>query len=211
MQSAIRNDRAELDALLAGDSDRWRAWMAFAYRVARGQRFQMSRQEADDVVQETFKRLWQRLPDVRDPVALPAYVMQIVRNEVRQRWRREVLKPDVIPVDPPPGTDGPSPADTISSDTLDPEREALRREALEIVRRWIQDTQRTARNRQIAQLHFLDGWKTGEIAVQVGVEEGIVSNVLSRCRRVLRSAGVGLALPSGQRPSNGASAAPVEE
>jgi RNA polymerase sigma-70 factor (ECF subfamily) len=53
--------------------------------------------EPDDLVQEVFLRLYRKLPSLREPAALRAFVLSIVtrvvKGELRTRWLRRWLRP----------------------------------------------------------------------------------------------------------------------
>jgi len=53
--------------------------------------------EPDDLVQEVFLRMYRKLPSLRDPSALRAFVlsiaMRVVKGELRSRWLRRWLRP----------------------------------------------------------------------------------------------------------------------
>lgn len=49
--------------------------------------------DADDVTQEAFLAMHRRLDDLRDPAALPGWVVAVARNAARDRLRRRARDP----------------------------------------------------------------------------------------------------------------------
>ena len=83
------------DALLVarcreGDDDAWRElvqrYSRYVYAIA-VQAFRLAEHEAEDVFQEVFARVYERLPTLRDPSALRPWIGQVTRRLCVDRIR----------------------------------------------------------------------------------------------------------------------------
>src|SRR5258708_21347148 len=75
---------------LAGDENAWSLLIdqhkALIYSIP--VKYGLSQQEAADVFQATCTELLVRLPDLREPRALPKWLMQVAHHE-SHRWKRQ--------------------------------------------------------------------------------------------------------------------------
>jgi RNA polymerase sigma-70 factor (ECF subfamily) len=82
---------------IAGDDDAFeqlvRLWEKRIYNLAL--RFLGSREDAQDIVQETFISVFKSLRSLRDPRRFPAWLYRISLNHCRGRWRS---RPDEVPL-----------------------------------------------------------------------------------------------------------------
>ena len=73
----------------AGDEDGFtdivRQWEKRIFNLA--WRFVGSREDAQDVVQETFLSVFKSLNGLRDPKSFPSWLYRIALNHCRARWR----------------------------------------------------------------------------------------------------------------------------
>src|SRR5205807_8618264 len=87
---AAWNDTRLVKACLAGDEDAWASlidkYKALIYSIP--VKYGLSRQEAADVFQATCTELLVRLPELREPRALPKWLMQVAHHE-SYRWKRQ--------------------------------------------------------------------------------------------------------------------------
>jgi RNA polymerase sigma-70 factor (ECF subfamily) len=77
--------RAAVEALWRESSARLRAWFERQTRSA---------SDAEDLLQETFIRVHERLDTLRDALSLRAWVGTIARNVLRDHWRRRAAAQD---------------------------------------------------------------------------------------------------------------------
>lgn len=137
---------------------------ALCLRMAR------DRSEADDLTQDTFIRVWERLGSFRGESGFSTWLHRVAVNVVvaelrrRGRWRERISAQEadevgVAPVAFSPGGD------------LDLERAiaALSPQA-----------------RMVFLLHDVEGWKHGEIAERTGLAVGTSKAHLHRARQLLR-------------------------
>ena len=130
------------------------------------------RDEAADVVQETYIRAWERIDELRDAGAAPAWLCRIARNVAHDRrrgwWSRvraplEEARERAVP-DPPD-------AALEAAQTAGAVRAAMRR--------------LPERQRVVLALREIEGMSYEEIAVAVGVPVGTVESRLHRARAAL--------------------------
>jgi RNA polymerase sigma factor (sigma-70 family) len=102
------SDRPFLAALAAGDADTWATAVArysgLLYATTR--RYSLPAAEADDVVQQTWLKLFEHAGTIRDPGALPGWLATTTRRECLARrqahWREAPLTGREDPPDPTP-------------------------------------------------------------------------------------------------------------
>jgi RNA polymerase sigma-70 factor (ECF subfamily) len=91
---------------LGGDGEAFnllvRQWETKVFNLA--WKFLGNREDAQDVVQETFLSVFQSLPTLRDPKSFSTWLYRIALNHCRARWRSRTL--DVSLDDPLPGKAG---------------------------------------------------------------------------------------------------------
>lgn len=126
---------------------------------------------ADDVVQDTFVRAWERLDELRDPSAVRAWLMRIASNRAIELLRAR--KPEAeLPEHDAPATARPGPADAVEAGMVaDDLSQALRR--------------LPARQRECWLLAQFGGLSYAEIAAQLGIPATTVRGQLARARRTL--------------------------
>ena len=128
----------------------------------------VSHTDADDVVQETFTIAWSRLPSLRDPAALKAWLMRIASRQAFAQLEKR--RPDV----PLPVFDQPLPAHT------QPENVAVRNAQLEALSVALDnlsvDLRRCWLLREVAGLSY------DEIAGEMQLPVSTVRGILARAR-----------------------------
>jgi RNA polymerase sigma-70 factor (ECF subfamily) len=87
-RAAIQGDRDAFERVIRSTS---RGLFAIAYGVLQ------NREEAEDVVQDTFVKAWKSRWRVRDSAKLPAWLSTIARHRARDLARKR--RPESLPVD----------------------------------------------------------------------------------------------------------------
>ncbi len=127
------------------------------------------KEEAEDIVQEVFLAMWQKLPsfEVRHPDAFPAWVFRVAHNVTTDRVRRAARTPEAaikaVPTEP-----------ARDEEVLD------RREVLSCLQR-VPD-----RQREVLALRFLLDLSQRETARVMGIGESAVESLQVRGLRKLR-------------------------
>jgi len=133
--------------------------------------------EADEVAQEAFIRLFGKISSIRDPGALGRWLTQTAANIARDRRRFGRLRRWLV------GSAGE--AHSEPSPDPSPEVQAARREAEGIIARW-SEARLSARERLILQLFAGEEMTIEEIAGELGIGPSTVKTHLSRAREKLR-------------------------
>ena len=119
-------------------------------------------QEAEDVVQEAFLRLWEKDPAFESPAHQRSWLLKVTVNGCKSRlrapWRRRT-------------------APLLESyPAADPEEHAV----LEVIQSL------PPKDRAALHLYYYEGYQTAEIAAMTGWREGTVRSRLARARDKLR-------------------------
>ncbi|MBM6724138.1 RNA polymerase sigma factor [Pseudoflavonifractor phocaeensis] len=119
-------------------------------------------QEAEDVVQEAFLRLWEKDPAFESPAHQRSWLLKVTVNACKSRlrapWRRRT-------------------APLLESyPAADPEEQAV----LEVIQSL------PPKDRAALHLYYYEGYQTAEIAAMTGWREGTVRSRLARARDKLR-------------------------
>jgi RNA polymerase sigma-70 factor (ECF subfamily) len=142
------------------------------------------REDALDVSQEVFVRLWQSLGRYRGDASVLTYLMTLTKNASYDLKRKKSRNKTVsltsenedgeeVEIDIPDG-----------SDDANPEQNYLRKEKIENVRRAIDALDREAR--EIIIMRDMNGMSYAEISKAMGIVEGTVKSRLSRARQSLK-------------------------
>ncbi len=134
---------------------------------------------ADDLLQETLLRGWQRFSTLRDPAAIRPWLFQILHSlflgQYRQQKRRQHLLSTAQPPDLPPLQTQPY--------CEDPLQELINDQSAKAVRKALQDI---PKNYAIAiELHDIEGLRYRDIAIITNVAIGTVMSRIARGRRLL--------------------------
>ena len=172
-------DTALVGAIRTGDEaafeEVFRRYYATVYRVLL--RLTGTPEEAEDLAQETFLRLYQRPLEIREDTNLGGYLYRIATNlgfnairsrqRSRHRWRRWAG------LEWPTGRSAPSAAS-----------EAEARSEAETVRRVLAEL--PERDRTVLVLRY-SGVSYAEIAAAINVRPGSVGTILARAERAMRA------------------------
>jgi RNA polymerase sigma factor (sigma-70 family) len=133
-----------------------------------------SRQEAEDLTQETYLRAWGRRGRLRKASAARGWLFTIARNLWNDRLRRKGCRPaQVEPL-----------ADEPLSGAATADRELIVREDVRRVLAAIEAL--PARQREALHLHACEGFSLGEIAAVLGISVDAAKASLCEARKRLR-------------------------
>ena len=144
-----------------------------------------TREDAEDVSQEAFLRLWRTLGSFRGDASVLTFVLTVTKNAALDELRRRKSRPTLtMTVQDEDGEE--RQADYADPDPdSDPAKEYARRERIEGVRRAIADL--PAEQRMVLTLRDMEGRSYEEISDILGLNEGTVKSRLFRARQALKS------------------------
>ena len=142
------------------------------------------REDALDVSQEVFVKLWQTIQNYRGDASLLTYLMTLTKNAAydleRKKARHRTMSltlenedGETVELDLPD-----------RSDEANPEQNYLRKEKIETVRRAINALDRDWR--EIIIMRDINGMSYAEISGATGLTEGTVKSRLNRARQALK-------------------------
>ncbi len=175
---AASNDTRLVKACLAGDEAAWSAlidkYKALIFSIPL--KYGLARQEAADVFQATCTELLVRLPELREPRALPKWLMQVAHHE-SYRWKRQsqrVVSRDGETDFPEPET--PAIAESLVQQT---QEEQMLREAMATL---------SPQCRRLVELLFFEtpSRPYTEVAAELGLAVGSIGFTRQKCLERLR-------------------------
>jgi RNA polymerase sigma factor (sigma-70 family) len=174
----LRNDAHLVKECLSGNEDAWSLlidkYKALIYSIP--VKYGMSRHEAADVFQATCMELLVRLPELRDPRALPKWLMQVTHHQCyrQKRLNQRVVSRDAEPDLPEPET--PAIADSLVQQSQD---EQFLREAMATL---------TPQCRRLVELLFFEtpSRPYAEVAAELGLAVGSIGFTRQKCIERLR-------------------------
>ncbi len=165
---------------LAGNEEAWSALVEKYKRLIYSipVKYGLPRQEAADVFQATCMELLARLPDLREPRALPKWLMQVAHHECyrAKRLQQRVISRDAEPGLPEPET--PAIAETLVRQT---EEEQNLREAMAAL---------APRCRHLIEMLFFEipARPYNKVAEELGLAVGSIGFTRQQCIERLRRA-----------------------
>jgi RNA polymerase sigma-70 factor (ECF subfamily) len=146
-------------------------------------------QEALDLSQEVFLRVFRTLPQFRGQSALKTWIYRIVINQAsnRQRWWRRRHRSQQVPLDAHVEANGDLKDET---GTVAPDRALGQKEVAAQV--WRALDKLPFDQRAVVVLREIDEMSYDEIADSLGVAVGTVKSRLARAREQLRAALIGM-------------------
>jgi RNA polymerase sigma-70 factor (ECF subfamily) len=142
-------------------------------------------QDAQDLAQEVFLRLYRSLDSFRGDAAFTTWLHRLTINIALDWLRARKRRPLQVPLEPPPDEpDGP--VRELRSDGLTPEEEALRSERQRQIRHAIMDLSQDYR--EVVMLYHFQHLSYQQIADRLGVPVRTVETRLYRAKRLLKEA-----------------------
>src|SRR5258707_2211136 len=177
-EPVVGNDALLVKECLAGKEEAWAVlidkYKALIYSIR--VKYRLPPQEAADVFQATCAELLVRLPELREPRALPKWLMQVAHHEC-YRWKRHqqrMVSRDAQPDLPEPET--PPIAETIVQQT---QEEQMLREAMSAL---------TPQCRRLVELLFFEtpARSYADVAKELGLAVGSIGFTRQKCMDRLR-------------------------
>jgi RNA polymerase sigma-70 factor (ECF subfamily) len=129
-----------------------------------------SEEDAQDILQDGFIKVFAKLEQVKNPAALPGWIRRVMINTALEKYRSQVLLQRVDEVREEPREDsGNEVLERITSDELVGLIQTL-----------------TPRYRMVFNLYAIEGYTHQEISEQLGISVGTSKSNLSRARAVLQ-------------------------
>src|SRR5947209_19405029 len=177
--AAVWNDTQLVKECLAGNEEAWslliEKYKALIYSIP--VKYGLPPQEAADVFQATCTELLVRLPELREPRALPKWLMQVAHHE-SYRWKRYSQR--VVSRDGE--TDLAEPATPAIADNLvqQTQEEQMLREAMAML---------TPQCRRLVELLFFEtpSRPYTEVAAELGLAVGTIGFTRQKCLERLRA------------------------
>ena len=183
-------EAALIERCTAGDEFACAELVTAHQRMVYGLAFNLlgDRDEALDLSQEVFLRVFRTLSSFRGQSALRTWIYRIVINQVRnrQRWWRRWHRSDVVSLDDHLRRSG----DVESTRDFLPDRLLASKETAALV--WDALQQLPFDQRTALILREVDGLRYDEIAYSLNVAVGTVKSRLTRARQALRANLLGL-------------------
>jgi RNA polymerase sigma factor (sigma-70 family) len=176
--SGARSDTRLVKECLSGNEEAWslliEKYKALIYSIP--VKYGLPADEASDVFQATCMELLRRLPELREPRALPKWLMEVAHHQCyrsKQQQRRTVSR-DTEPGLPVPET--PAIAETLIQQT---QEEQILREATAAL---------TPQCRRLVQLLFFEAPARPytEVAAELGLSVGSIGFTRQKCLQRLR-------------------------
>ena len=172
-------DVADLDVILkrcqSGDELAWEFLVRAFQRRVYGMAFHYlgDREEARDIAQDVFIRVYQNLGSVTDADGFLPWILRITRNACIDHVRRKKARPPINDVELDEVLD-------LSAPGQNPEEAHTARMRRRLICRALQ--QLTALNREIIVLKDIEGFQLEEIAVMLGAPLGTIKSRSNRAR-----------------------------
>ena len=128
---------------------------------------------AHDATQEAFAAAYQKLDQLRQPTAFPAWLLRLVRTQCNRIKRRK--QPEIVPLDI---------VENHPSDEPNPERLMIDRDLCRQIAERIQAL--PDHEREATRLYYLEGYSQQQVADAVGVPVKTVKSRLHSSRQRLR-------------------------
>ncbi len=129
-----------------------------------------SEEDAQDILQDGFIKVFSKISQVQDPKAFPGWIRRVMINTALERYRSQAVMQRVDDT-----------AGVWNNQVTDEVLEAINAEALvEMIR------ELTPRYRMVFNLYAIEGYNHKEIGEMLGISEGTSKSNLSRARVILQ-------------------------
>lgn len=161
IEGCINGDRGSQEKL-------YRQFSAAMYGLC--MQYASSEEDAQDILQDGFVKVFKKIEQVRDAKAFPGWIRRLMINTALERYRSQVVmhrldeEPMVL-------------KEQITEETLD----EINAEALVLM---IRDL--PPRYRMVFNLYAIEGYSHKEIAEKLGISDGTSKSNLSRARAILQ-------------------------
>ena len=145
-------------------------------------RITQNRAEAEDVVQETMMKVWNRRDEWQQIESMEAFCLTICRNLSLDKLRR--MDNQVLSLDDDQQSEASSFDPIDNSHTANPEEQTVQHDRLQLVRQFI--NQLPENQRSCMQLRDMEGKSYHDIAVILGMTEQQVKVNIFRARQTVR-------------------------
>jgi len=132
--------------------------------------YSSGREDAEDILQEGFIRVFEKLSQVKNPDAFPGWIRRVMINTALERYRSEVVLQKVQ-------AEMQVPSKIV-------EEEVFEQLAVEELTGLIQ--QLSPKYRMVFNLYAIEGYSHKEISEMLGISEGTSKSNLSRARVILQ-------------------------
>ncbi|MDR2621447.1 MAG: RNA polymerase sigma factor [Dysgonamonadaceae bacterium] len=139
------------------------------YRIA--YRFLENQADAEDMVQETYIKLWQKRLELESLINPESFAVTLLKNSCLDFLRK--VKPDVSPLYEIAAAAMESPAEQVEN-----------REQLEHIQSIV--NQLPAQQKQIVELKIWDNLSDEEIEQRTGLKQGNIKVIVSRARKTIK-------------------------
>jgi RNA polymerase sigma-70 factor, ECF subfamily len=157
----------------------YRRTYSFIYRMVR------SEQDAADLTQETFIRVYKGLPRLREGAAASAWVRRIATNLCLDHIRKRNAAPPISSIDAHISTESDTPSSfDVVDHTSDPEQRFAKADSRRILLKAVNSLPDDYR--VVIVLHHMEDMRVEEIADSMGVPAGTIKSRLSRARKELK-------------------------
>jgi RNA polymerase sigma factor (sigma-70 family) len=137
--------------------------------------------DAEDILQDVFSELVESVRMVRPIEQVGAWLFQVARNRIIDRFRRRTHEPALVPADPEDKDGLAALAELLPSPRAGPEAQYARRLLLEELDAALEEL--PAEQRDVFVAHELEGKSFRELAAQTGLN---INTLLSRKRYAVR-------------------------
>jgi RNA polymerase sigma-70 factor (ECF subfamily) len=146
-----------------------------------------NRQEAEDLAQEVFLKIYRNIRGLQEPATLPAWITRIAINTCMDALSRQQRRPQTTPLTPI-GSDGEPEEELRYADTqmVTPEEAAMRMELRRCIERALSNLEPGARTALV--LRDLDDYSYQEIAEMLSLGLSAVKMRIHRARLAFQQA-----------------------
>ena len=146
-------------------------------------RITQNRAEAEDVVQETMMKVWNRRDEWQQIESMEAFCLTICRNLSLDKLRR--MDNQVLSLDDDQQSEASSFDPIDNSHMANPEEQTVQHDRLQLVRQFI--NQLPEKQRSCMQLRDIEGLSYKEIAQTMGITQEQVKVNIFRARQTIRN------------------------